>query len=402
MNITRFFDILMKREGKISADLLILDDVFPIPLSPFRYTEYTGYLRYFPKSAAISTLTWNPNNEKDFSQATMDAYLKKHPDLLDKIHLYKKNLILKSKLIYVNFINNAKNFDLGFSLKIPFIINLYPGGGFYLNQEQCDLVLRKYLASEFCKKVIATQKITLDYLLKKKFCPPEKIEYISGVVTPPELLIEKNIQKCWFGSGKNTLDICFVAHQYTPGGVDKGYDTFIRAAEILIKKYDDIIFHVVGSFDANTLDVTSLSDRIKFYGLQANEWFKEFYLNKDIIVSPNVPFVLHPGAFDGFPTASVTDAGLNEVVMFASDELGLNDGRFASDELVIIKPDASDVVDKIEYFLNHPDMLSKFAKNGAKRIRSLYAYEKQIKSRIDIIEDVLSTDAKKLIRQTLR
>ena len=43
----------------------------------------------------------------------------------------------------------------------------------------------------------------------------------------------------------------------------------------------------------------------------------------DLIISPNVPFVLASGAFDGFPTACCMEAALSGTAMFVTDELKL-------------------------------------------------------------------------------
>ena len=74
------------------------------------------------------------------------------------------------------------HYDLGYSLKIPFIVNLYPGGSLQTNDKATDSHLKKYLCSPYCKKVIVTQNYIFDYLLKNKLCPKEKIEFVFGVV----------------------------------------------------------------------------------------------------------------------------------------------------------------------------------------------------------------------------
>ncbi|WP_316353875.1 glycosyltransferase [Candidatus Trichorickettsia mobilis] len=383
--ISRWFDPL-------KTDLLIFDDVFPHPLSPFRYTEYIEYLKHFKNIRIAATgECLGCIKETKTLQEVIDEFLNKFPLFKNKLAIYRVIASYKPKLIYVNFLGNARRFDLGYEYKFPFIINLYPGGTLQVNDKKVDDDLKRYLGSTYCKKVIVTQEFIYDYLIKNKLCSKEKIELIFGVVTPQELLDMKVENKQRYGFQKKILDICFVAHKYTECGIDKGYDKFIDSAHILTEKYDNVVLHVVGSFDSNVINTSKIGNKIKFYGLQTTEWFKDFYKDKDIIISPNIPFIISPGSFDGFPTASITEAGLHEVVMFATDELNMNRGRFVNGkEIVIIKPNSSDIVEKIEFYLNNPSELKSISKLGALKIKDLYSYEKQIGRRIDIIRRVLS------------
>lgn len=376
---------------KIKTDLLIFDDVFPHKLSPFRYVEYTEYLNHFKNiliSATGYSLSWL--QEKKTIYQLVNEFILEKTKYINKLKVFKPSDKFDAKLIYVNFLGNAIQHGLANNLKTPFVINLYPGGMFQLNDKKIDSYLKEIFSSPYFRRVIVTQKITYDYLIKNEFCKPEQIEFIFGVVIPEEMLNLAVTDKKRFGFEKDTLDICFVAHKYTEFGQDKGYDKFIETAHNLVKKHNNINFHVVGSFDENILDVSKLGNKIKFYGLQRTEWFVDFYKDKDIILSPNVPFKITNGSFDGFPTACVTDAGLNEVAMFATDELKLNEGRFVENEdIIIIKPTAEDIEEKIEYYYNHPEKLKNISINGAKKIKELYSFKNQIYSRIEILEKEL-------------
>ena len=217
--------------------------------------------------------------------------------------------------------NICNNLELIEKYGIPFIFTLYPGGGFILNDKESDEKLKKIFKSKYFRKVIVTQKITYNYLLKKAFCKKEDIEFIYGIVTPENVLERKPKDKTYFKKGKDILDICFIAHKYCNKGIDKGYDLFIDVAKVLSKKYSDIRFHVVGGFDENEIDISEIKDRIKFYGIKPTEKLIEMYNNLDIVVSPNRPFKLSKGSFDGFPTGSCTEAMINKVVLMCSDEL---------------------------------------------------------------------------------
>ena len=225
---------------QINTDLIIFDDVFPHPLSAFRYSEYTEYLKYFDKIKIIcsddSFVCFKESRDINYF---VNEYLDKFPLFKYKLDTYKPTAFYKPKLIYVNFLRNVVHFDLGYRFNVPFIVNLYPGGLLQVNDSITDNYFKKYLCSSYCKKVIVTQSYVYEYLVTNKLCPKEKIEFIFGGVISLELLDIKVSNKERYGFQKNTLDICFVAQKYTEYGIDKGYDKFIEAAHILVKKYDN-------------------------------------------------------------------------------------------------------------------------------------------------------------------
>ena len=381
---------ITKRQTQINTDILIFDDCFPHPLSAFRYTEYTEYLKNFKEIRIVSNGDFFWFNESKSLKSVINEYINKMPIVKSKLSIYQPNTVYSSKLIYVTFLNNVILHDLGYSLKVPFIVNLYPGGGLEVNNKKTDNLLKKYLTSPYCKKVIITQDYVTDYLLHNQLCPKEKIEFIYGVVTPLELLERKVENKKRYGFQKNVLDVCFVAHKYTSDGMDKGYNRFIESAHILAKKYDNIKFHVIGPFDVDVINVSAIKEKIEFHGTQTTNWFKDFYKDKDIIISPNIPFILLPGSFDGFPTASVTEAGLQELAMFATDELDMNKNKFIDgEEIVIIKPNAKLIVEKVEFYLKNPDKLKSIGELGAMKMKDLFSYKNQISKRISIIQNEL-------------
>ncbi len=379
---------------KECCDLLVIDDVFPHPISGFRYQEYTSYLQDFE---AVKVYTTGTSVRCLGTQSVDDLiieYKQKHPEFSGNISKYNNIDVeaTSAKLLYFVFINNAYTFlSISHNLGIPFVFCLYPGGGFGLKNKNSDKMLRAVMSSPNFKKVIVTQKITYDYLLDNKFCEAEKIEYIFGVVTPASKLAIECHDKAYFGVEKNRLDICFVAHKYTFKGEDKGYDKFINVAERLCEKYPNIYFHVVGNFDETVIDVTAIRDKITFYGTRSQDWFDEFYSDKDIVLSPNVPGKIFEGSFDGFPTASCTDAGLRKVAIFCTDLLGLNDGNFVDgEELVIVPYDVVGIASKIAYYYEHPLELKALSEKGCSKIKQIYHPNNQMAPRIKLLESEIN------------
>ena len=298
-----------------------------------------------------------------------------------------------ARLAYLIFLNNVNYFLESLEKKgIPFIFTLYPGGGFAINQERSDSMLRRIFSSVQFRKVIVTQQITYDYLVKNNFCTEDRIVYIFGGVMPLDTLNKsKSYKKKFFGFEKDSLDICFVAAKYMPMGTDKGYDIFIEVAKKLVESHTNINFHVVGNFSEADIPVNGLEQNITFHGFQTLEWFDKFYIDKDIILSPNIPFALSKGAFDGFPTTSCVEAGLRKVAVFCTDELKLNNHFIDNEEIVIIPHDADRIVHIIEAFYKKPDKLRSIAKKGATKMRKVFSYKSQIMPRIKLLEGEMHT-----------
>jgi glycosyltransferase involved in cell wall biosynthesis len=376
---------------KTPLDIAVIDNVFPHPLSAFRAEEFYSYLIEFNNSKIYSTGEAVGFFGNESLAELFASFKRSFPEHAKAIKEFQSDTVINTKLFYFVFLGNAyANIEKVEEFRTPFIFTLYPGGYFGIDNSRSDMMLKRVTASPCFRKVIVTQKITYDYLIKKEFCKPDQIEFIFGVVTPAKQIKVDYGHKQHFGLDKDTLDICFVAHKYTEKGIDKGYDVFIDVATRLSEKYPNIQFHVVGGFDEDVLDISYLKQRIKFYGTQKTEWFDEFYKDKDIILSPNVPFKIYDGSFDGFPTGSCIDAGLRETAIFCTDELLLNSGFFVDgEEIVIIPHDARQVGDIIESYYQNPEKIKRIAEKGCQKIKELYSFDAQISPRINILKKEL-------------
>ena len=158
------------------------------------------------------------------------------------------------------------------------------------------------------------------------------------------------------------------------------------------KKNKKIKFHVVGEFDENDLDVKCLKNNIKFYGIHETKWFERFYGNMDIILSPNKPFVLSKGSFDGFPTTSALEAMFHKVALFCTDELNLNENFRNERDIVIINSIAKDIADKILYYYDNPNKLISVEKNGNKKVKRYYSYKNQVLKRVMLLKKLIKKE----------
>jgi glycosyltransferase involved in cell wall biosynthesis len=362
--------------------LIIIDDFFPSLATPFRIAEFNSILSCFDSAVVYSTC---PDKEV-FSQ-----YTASYPELADRVRKFHPSRRLKGCAAYAVFLNNIYgHLESLENARLPFIFELYPGGGFYLNEAVSDAHLRRVFTSPMFRKVITTQNVTRDYLLRKKFCRFEDIEFVFGVVMLSNAMGDLPDRRVCYGLGKQTIDICFVANKYMPRGMDKGYDRFIGCARILGRRHPEAHFHIVGNFTEDDVEVGDLSGRISFYGHQLTPFFPKFYSRMDIILSPNVPFLFAPGAFDGFPTGCCVEAALCGTAMFVSDELGMNEGRLTEDkEIVIISCDPEQIARTVEDYVADPRRLALLAKEGQRAVRTLFDLGSQMAPRLRTLSNLL-------------
>jgi len=247
-------------------------------------------------------------------------------------------------------------------------------------------MLSRVCSSAYLQHVIATNPVIASYIVERRFCDPDRVQMIrEGVLDLPSI----GEPKRRFPDHKGTFDVCFAAYKQMPFGLDKGYDIFVEVAKRLARVSGDFTFHVVGTFGPEDIDVSELGSRIHFYGPQLDDFWAHYYRDKDMILSPNRPFVLAPGAFDGIPTGSVLLAGACGVTMFCSDQLGLTRGLFQDGrDIVLIDTDVERIVERVIDYYESPAKLYETGERGASRVREICSYECGMRPRIDLLRAV--------------
>jgi glycosyltransferase involved in cell wall biosynthesis len=379
------------------ADLAIYDDVLPSSASPFRTLEYGHYLDFFRSSVIVSLEA----SHFGFAHAGFDglrASLPIEERLKDRVFGPDLATEIVPRLAYVTFLGNAQWLLPYFEARrIPFIFQLYPGGSFELNVEASDRHLRAVALSPLCRKIIATQTLTREYLLKQIVCDPAKIEFIYGGVFDSRVNFDFDRDKHFFGIDKDTIDLCFVAHRYGNDVTRKGYDQFVTVARILAARDPRLRFHVVGDYEADDVPLGDAAARFTFHGYQPSVFFADFYPRMDIILSANGPANPEAGAFDGFPTGACMEAGFRGVLNCISDPLHLNvtfeDGR----DIVLIDNDPSRTAQRLASLFAAPDQLYALARANWERFRAVFDIDRQLWARTKLItaellrEEVLVT-----------
>lgn len=394
---TAFQDAAAVLENLVHPDhgsprLIILDDLFPNLISGFRVAEYVAYLRTFPFSEVHSQMRVLPWGRETMPRGTVLRQFREHyPDLISRVRRFNRRRTLKPLAFYTIFLDNAAYFLPTIeAYQVPFVFTLYPGGGFRLDDPASDEKLRRVFACRQLKRVIVTQKFLLEYVLKKGFAPREILQFIPGGVHPQEIAHAEKPVPVRYGLEKQTLDICFVANKYMPRGRDKGYDVFVEVAKRLADRCPDARFHVVGNFDARDIDVTSLGNRIQFYGLQLSEFFPGFYAQQDMILSPNAPFILDPGMVDGFPTGCCVEAGMAGTAVFCTDELNQNHSFDPGRDIEIISRDIDQICAKIQWYRDRPTELARLRQAGQAAFQKAYGEAAQLWPRIQILNQVIA------------
>lgn len=393
------FKFLISLFQRPKHDLIIIDDQFPQPYPfGFRNFEINGILKNIPSSIAFSMFPIKPKEDAWFSHCygikkkkfkkNLKNYLMYYPENRKRIHYLPKHLH-SVQLCYSYFL--AQTYTLLPYLeknKIPFVFVLYPEGAFGLNNPSSDAMCKRIFSSPYFRGVIVTQHITRNYLLEKKLCPKKLIHYEFG--TYIQFFKNEIPNKIYYPQNKNTLDICFVACKYSSQGVDKGYDLFIETAKQLSPKYSFVRFHVVGNFTPNDIDISSINDRITFYGFQNKDFLLKFYSQMDICISPNRLEKLYHGNFDGFPLGA--DALAFGCTLLTTDELKNNDGFTDNKDIVIIKPEINHILKKCIHLIENIPQMYQIGKQGQIRCFELLDPESRLKNITQFLSQIIKQE----------
>jgi glycosyltransferase involved in cell wall biosynthesis len=380
------------------ARLLLLDTAFPSQSSSFRYAEFSTYLGQIESSSYSARPDHNifKHGEGSDFLHQVERYISESGIAACRIRRFDSTELQRVKLAYCVFLNAA---DLFFSqIGIPsaehFVFTLYPGGGFFLDDDHSDAKLRRLCDNPKLAKIITTQKLTYDYLVENNFCEPARLRHVFGVPVPGAFRTSSRPRH--IVSNGEPVRVCFVAHRYSRVGAEKGYDVFADVVRILSNS-PDFHFHVVGNYDHNVVDLGDAKN-ITFHGIKPADFFPRFYAEMDAIVSPNIQMSeLEPSCpayFDGFPTTCVVEAGLQGTAMLTTDFLKLNqhlDGTqiFSPEELQIIDRNPESIAKLLKKYAYDRAALVRLGEAGRQALLREFSFEKQMRPRIDLLNEYL-------------
>lgn len=334
--------------------------------------EFMGYLEEFPFAEVhTSGSAFGLIGSTMTLDQAMRTYRSEHPRLSRRVFSYDPDRIFPAQLTYAVFLNNISTvIEQVEQHRGAFVFTLYPGGGFCLDVPASDSKLQRALTSPSLRKVRTTAS--------------DQMQFIDPGVFPRFQPLASEISKKLYGRDKGTIDICFVAHKYMPGGRDKGYDVFTQCAKRLSTLGNHLQFHVVGLFSEDDADIAGFADQMHFHGTLVTRSLRQLYSGMDLIVSPNAPFILAPGAFDGFPTGSCLEAGLCGVAVFCTDELQENQYFIDGEDIVIISRKVNEICERIEYYLEHYELLLRIGINAKRVFGELAGWEANMSPRLKL------------------
>ncbi|WP_147251455.1 FkbM family methyltransferase [Blastococcus sp. TBT05-19] len=363
--------------------MVVLDDYFPAKGTGFRIAEFDWLLRHGVVAEVLTTV------EPFAPVAAEHAAL--YPGTQRQISRYDARRLAEFDCASIMFLNNAAMFLADLERHaLPFVLQLYPGGGLYLGDPVSERKLRRVLASPLLRHVITTQPVVTALVREVGGGSVPVTEVIGGPVGRSCLAPGAGLRTDYFGSGKEFLDVCFVAARYTPDGSDKGWPVFLESLRSLADAGLPVRGHVVGGFGPADVGPEHAELDLSFSGVLSTPELHEFYLGMDVIVSPVAAGRITPGAFDGFPTGACVEASLSGVAMVATDPLGQN--RLYTDGTDILMPraDADDVVARILAMVAEPDGVRRVAQAGLRTTRRTYGVDAQLSSRRRVLEAALA------------
>ncbi len=296
--------------------------------------------------------------------------------IINKIHEQFKFDIIQAHVAlpdgYAAMILNNK-------YKKPLVVTIH-GQDLYLT------VYRNKKAREFLTQVflIANRIITVSSNLKNRaidafpFCNSNKISVINNGM-PAEVITSNEYQS---GDGCKTKTIISVSTLIPR----KSIDLNLKAISILIKKFSDLKYVIIGDgiemakLKKLTIDL-ELNDYVEFLGqLDHNEAMKEI-AKADIFSLPswNEGFgvvYLEAMAF-GKPVIACAGEGIADVI-----EHGKNG--------FLVKPkDVEDLVKTIDYLFSNPEECRKIGKSAKQTVIENYTWRKNAEKTLTIYEEVI-------------
>jgi glycosyltransferase involved in cell wall biosynthesis len=359
----------------------VLDDYFPTKGTGFRIAEFSWMLRHRVVSEVMTTAT--PLEE------LLAEYSAVHPRTYRQVSGYDADRLEQFECASVLFLNNAALFlDDIETHHLPFVLTLYPGGGLNLGEAEAESKLSRVLASPQLRHVITTQPMVTRHVRALGGGTVPVTEVLGLTVDPAYLSPGPGFRQSYYGSGKEQLDVSFVAHRYTADGADKGFPVFVESVRLLQDSGLPVRGHVVGGYGPEDVAPSQAELQLSFHGVLSTPELRSFFDDMDLIISPTTPGVLAPGSFDGFPTGSCVEAALSGVAMLASDPMHQNRVFTDRRDVHISEPTAPDVVRRIAEMLAEPDGLRRVAQAGLRTARGAYGVDAQLWPRRKIIESL--------------
>lgn len=209
---------------------------------------------------------------------------------------------------------------------------------------------------EMADKIIAVSNFTRNIIIDKYGIPPEKITTVYNAVEPLA-----NERKTVFKKGVNEKVVTFLGRIT----MQKGPDYFIEAANLILKKMNNVRFVMAGSGDLMNAMITRVSelgiaDRFHFTGFLRSDDVYQMFDMTDVFVMPSVsePFGIVPleAMQSGVPVIISNQSGVAEILENA---------------IKIDFWDTHAMADAIYGLLNYPSLAQFFKQEGKLEVENL-------------------------------
>lgn len=369
-------------------DLLLFATIFPRLSCSFNLVEYRALLDHFSSSHCVSSGTdLHTGQDRPSFHDVLADYLRLYPRHRGRIEKAGLGSDFRARLFYTIFLSNIYDcLPLLEACRTPFVFKLYLGGEWCVGNPGSDRMLARVLQSPQFQHVITVDPATRDYLAKKWPHAANRASYQPGWMVDAETLYSA-------GSHRNPSPshrICFVGMKSAPGGKNKGFDVFVETAKLLLKIMPHLEFHVVGNCDLSDADVSALGSRIIFHGVKNQNFFPQFYLGMDLILSPNRPHLLAPGHLEGAPNVTNVEAGLCGCLVVMTDQCNLNVLFEPDRDLIVVPHDPAAIAQRVEALYADPRRMQTVARQGRERFREVCDEKQTLQPLFRLLEEQLT------------
>ncbi len=376
------------QDAPLRHRLLLYATIFPRLSCSFNLVEYRALLDHFPLSHCYSSGTdLHTGGDRPAFASVLSEYLRLYPRHRGRIEKAGLHADFRAKLFYTIFLSNIHDcLPLLEARRTPFVFKLYLGGEWCVGNPDSDRMLARVLQSPQFQHVITVDPATRDYLAKKWPHAANRASYQPGWMVDAETLYSA-------GSHRNPSPshrICFVGMKSAPGGKNKGFDVFVETAKLLLKTMPHLEFHVVGNCDPSDADVSALGSRIIFHGVKNQNFFPQFYLGMDLILSPNRPHLLAPGHLEGAPNVTNVEAGLCGCLVVMTDQCNLNVLFEPDRDLIVVPHDPAAIAQRVEALYADPRRMQTVARQGRERFREVCDEKQTLQPLFRLLEEQLA------------
>ena len=209
---------------------------------------------------------------------------------------------------------------------------------------------------ENATKIIAVSKLTMNTIIEKYHISPKKVVTVYNAVEPLTP-IKKTINK----KGITEKVVTFLGRITT----QKGPEYFIEAANLVLKKMNDVRFVMAGSGDLMDAMIAraaelKITDKFHFTGFLQGDDVPRMFEMTDVFIMPSIsePFGIVPleAMQSGVPVIISNQSGVAEIV---------------DNAMKIDFWDTNAMADAIYGLLNYPSLSKMLKKEGKKEVRNL-------------------------------